>query len=77
MTRVLCPQDHCVFWDGGVCGADEMALDPEHLSCVTMEDIKDLLLHGEDLEEWSEGIEEEEEWENESGFDEDDDWEPY
>ena len=87
MTRVLCPQDQCVFWDEGVCGADEIALDPEQLSCVTMEDIKDLILQGEDLDEWGEEIEEieededDEEWEDERLFDddddEDDDWEPY
>ena len=56
MTRVLCPQDHCVFWDGGSCGADEISLEPDQLSCVTMEDIKDLILNGEDLEEWAEEI---------------------
>jgi len=80
MTRVLCPQNQCVFWDEGICGADEIALDPEQLSCVTIEDIKDLILQGEDIGEWGEGIEgEEEEWEDEKLFDDDDDddWEPY
>lgn len=82
MTRVLCPQEHCVFWDGGCCGADEIALDPEQLSCITMEDIKDLILHGEELEEWGKEIGEEE-WEEDEGFfdedeDEDEDeWEPF
>jgi len=75
MTRVLCPQNHCVFWDDGYCGADEIALDPEQLSCITMEDIPDLILHGEDLDEWEEEIDEEE-WDEEF-FDEDeeDEWE--
>lgn len=81
MTRVLCPQDHCVFWEEGICGADEIALDPEQLSCVTIEDIKDLILQGEDLGEWGEGAEEDVEWEDERLFDDDDDddddWEPY
>jgi len=77
MTRVICPQDHCVFWDGGYCGADEIELDPEQLSCITMEDIKDLILHGEELDEWEEELEEEE-WEDEELFEEDEDeWEPF
>lgn len=80
MTRVLCPQDHCVFWDGGVCGADEISLDSEHLSCSTIEDMDDLL-QGESLDEWEEEPEEEEEdeWEDETRLEEEDedDWEPY
>ena len=77
MTRVICPQEHCVFWDGGYCGADEIELDPEHLSCITMEDIQDLGLHNEELDEWEEEIEEE--WgEDEEFFEEDEDeWEPF
>jgi len=76
MTRVRCPQDNCIFWDEGYCGADEIALDPEQLSCITMEDIKDLILHSEDLDEWEEEMEE---WEEaEDFFDEDEDeWELY
>ena len=77
MTRVVCPQDACVFWDGGICGADEVSLDPDQLSCVTMEDMKDLLLSGEDLEEWAEEIEESEEWGEDDEEGTDDEWEPY
>jgi len=80
MTRVLCPQDHCVFWDEGVCGADEISLDPEHLSCSTAEDMDDLILQGEGLDEWEDEPEEEEDdWEEEKlyGEDDEDDWEPY
>ena len=79
MTRVLCPQSNCVFWDGGSCGADEIGLDSEQLSCVTMEDIKELILDGEDLGEWEEEIDaDDDDWEDESNDDGDDDaWEPY
>lgn len=81
MTRVVCPQDSCVFWDGGGgCGADEITLDPEQLSCVTMEDIKELILDGEELvSEWEEELDpDEDDWEDEGYDDGDDDaWEPY
>ena len=84
MTRVLCPQDRCVFWDGGYCGADEITLAPEQLSCITMEDIQDLIVHGEDLDEWGEEMDEEKWGEDEDlldeGEDEDEDedeWEPF
>ena len=83
MTRVLCPQSNCVFWDGGACGADEISLDSEQLSCVTMEDIKELILDGEELVgEWEEDDDDvdgdEDDWEDEAYDDEDDDaWEPY
>jgi len=83
MTRVLCPQSNCVFWDGGGCGADEISLDSEQLSCVTMEDIKELILDGEELVgEWEEDDDDvdgdEDDWEDEAYDDDDDDaWEPY
>jgi len=79
MTRVLCPQSSCVFWDGGVCGADEVSLDAEQLSCVTMEDIKELILNGENLGEWEEEVDADEDaWEDEGCEGGDDDaWEPY
>jgi len=73
MTRVICPQDSCVFWDEGYCGADEITLDPDHLSCIAMEDIQDLMLDTEDVDEWKEEMEDEE-WEDEDDyFDEDED----
>ena len=81
MTRVLCPQSSCVFWDEGGCGADEISLDSEQLSCVTMEDIKELILDGEELVgEWEEDADGDvaddvDDWEDE--VDDDDDWEPY
>ncbi|MBC8447211.1 MAG: hypothetical protein H8D78_05630 [Chloroflexi bacterium] len=76
MTRVICPQDNCVFWDEGFCGADEISLDPDHLSCITMEDIQDLMLDGEEMDdEWEEEEEmEDDDWEDDDEhFDEDED----
>lgn len=77
MTRVLCPQETCVFWDGGVCGADEITLDPEELTCISVEEIDDLLLDEGEMSGWDEEPEDDD-WDDEELLGEDDDdWQPY
>ena len=73
MTRVICPQDNCVFWDEVYCGADEISLDPDHLSCITMEDIQDLILDGDEMDDWEEGMDDDEWEDDDEYFDEDED----
>ena len=39
MTRIRCPQEHCIFWVDGWCDADEIELDPSTLACITFEEV--------------------------------------
>lgn len=72
MTRVRCPHNSCIFWDSDYCGAEEIELDPEQLSCLTMEELEDAaVVHDED--EWVDDGDEDE-WE-EDEEDEEDEWE--
>ena len=81
MTRVRCPHNSCVFWDSDYCGAEEIELDPEQLTCLTMEELEDAAVtHDEDEwvedaeeDEWEEDEEEEDEWEE----DEEEEWGTY
>ncbi|NPA90377.1 MAG: DUF1540 domain-containing protein [Chloroflexi bacterium] len=56
MPRVKCPAATCVYWDDGYCGAEEIVLDPEDLSCTTFEELGDLELEDDefDEDEWDE-----------------------
>ncbi len=55
MTKVRCPNSRCIYWDDGFCTAERIELDPETLSCLTVEEIDDLVLEGED--DWEDGEE--------------------
>jgi len=70
MTHIICRASFCLFWDDGVCIADEITYEPD-TGCLTLQDASDL-----DLEE---GEEEDLDWEDESDDslfdnDDDDDW---
>ncbi|GAB4563158.1 MAG: hypothetical protein Kow0047_11750 [Anaerolineae bacterium] len=72
MPRVRCPQRHCVFWEDDYCTAEEIELDPEQLSCLTMEELEDEIEEDEDIWEDEDLLDEEdEEWPEEE---EDEDW---
>ena len=62
MPRVKCPAHTCIFWEEDYCSAEEIELNEEDLSCVTFEELGDLVLEEEELEEemeeaWEEGDE--------------------
>jgi hypothetical protein len=56
MTKVRCPNSRCIYWDDGFCTAETIELDPETLSCLTVEEIDDLVLEGEG-DSWDDGEE--------------------
>ncbi|HEY62978.1 MAG TPA: DUF1540 domain-containing protein [Caldilineae bacterium] len=62
MPRVRCPQRNCVFWDEDYCSAEEIELDPEQLSCLTMEELEDEVIDEEDV------------WDDEDLLEDDDIW---
>lgn len=49
MPRVRCPQRRCVFWEADFCMAEEIELDPEQLSCLTMEELEDEVVDDEGI----------------------------
>ena len=77
MPRVRCLQRRCVFWEDDYCTAEEIELDPEQLSCLTMEELEDEVA---DDESWDDEdlLDDEEEWldedEDEEDAEEEDEW---
>ena len=70
MTHIICRASFCLFWDDGVCIADEIIYEPDN-GCLTLQDAGDLDLVEDESDELS--------WEDDSDDlyddDEDDDWE--
>lgn len=70
MTHIVCRAMACLFWEEGVCGAEEIEYEPD-VGCLTFQDMADLELEEEDEDDMD--------WESESDddlFDDDDDeWE--
>jgi hypothetical protein len=70
MTHIICRASFCLFWDDGVCIAEEIIYEPDN-GCLTLQDAGDLDL--------VEGEEDELAWEDDSDDlfddDDDDDWE--
>lgn len=66
MTHVICRANFCLFWEQGVCSAEEMEYEPD-TGCLTCQDMGDLELEKEDDEDFD--------WDDDSEDDEDDDWE--
>lgn len=74
MPRVRCPQRRCIFWEEDYCTAEEIELDPEQLSCLTMEELEDGVVEDEEIWDDEDLLEDEEEWlddEEEDELDED------
>jgi hypothetical protein len=78
MPRIRCKYVDCIYLESGLCGADQIDLDPE-LGCLTFaqEEEEDLAIEKE--EEWEKGPvldeEEDEDWDEdelEEDLDEDD-----
>ena len=75
MTQVVCRATSCLFWEQGVCGAEEIEYEPD-AGCLTFQDMGDLELESEDEDEfgWEDGDsslfdDDEDDWD-----DGDDDW---
>lgn len=68
MTRIICRQHDCVFWDEGICSSDEIIYDPED-GCLTFEGLDDMFISEED--EWDEDLLDDEDL-NDLELDEDD-----
>ena len=70
MTHIICRASFCLFWDDGVCIADEIIYEPDN-GCLTLQDAGDLDLVEDEEDELA--------WEDDSDDlfddDEDDDWE--
>jgi hypothetical protein len=66
MTQIICRASTCLFWEQGVCGAEEIEYEPD-VGCLTFQDMGDLELSDseEDLD-----------WEDTDRdlFEDDDDW---
>ena len=67
MTHIVCRALSCVFWEEGVCGAEEIEYEPD-VGCLTFQDIGDL----ENGEEGGDGLG----WDSDDDLfdDDDDDW---
>ena len=69
MTHIICRAMNCLFWEGGICSAEEIEYEPD-AGCITFQDVGDA-----ELDDESEEID----WESEDDLfedeDEDDDWE--
>ena len=70
MTHIICRASFCLFWDDGVCIAEEIIYEPDN-GCLTLQDAGDLDLVADEEDELA--------WEDDSDDlfddDDDDDWE--
>ena len=70
MTHVICRASFCLFWEDGVCMADEIEYEPD-VGCLTLQDAGDIALEEDEDDDLD--------WEDESDDDmfeddEEDDW---
>lgn len=74
MTQIICRAATCLFWEDGVCGAEEIAYEPDS-GCLTFQDMGDLDLReaGEDSLDWDDASDEFLD-DDEDGWDDDDEW---
>jgi hypothetical protein len=76
MTKIICRQTECLYWEKNLCTSDQIIYDPEQ-GCLTFEPLEGFLLEEEEWEDEEELSEDEEEWEDEEDpFEEtdQDDW---
>jgi hypothetical protein len=78
MTHIVCRASFCLFWEEGVCSAEEIEYEPEN-GCLTFQDIGDLDLDEDEDEDfdWDEDSDDDlfEDDEDDDWDDEDDEWE--
>ena len=78
MTRVRCPQSRCIYWLNGWCDSDEIELDPDHLACLTFEEIELLEEPGPEIDDDLDWVDDESIFEDDLderlyGYDDEDD----
>jgi hypothetical protein len=77
MTHIICRANFCLFWEQGVCSAEEIEYEPD-TGCVTFQDIGDLNLEeGEEEYDWEDESEDDlfEDEEEEQWDETEEDWE--
>lgn len=75
MTHIICRAMNCLFWEDGVCTAEEIEYEPD-AGCLTFQDIGDLELEAEEDEEFDWADEDDDLYdEEEDDWDGDEDWE--
>ena len=65
MTQIICRASSCLFWEQGICGAEEIEYEPD-TGCLMYQDMVDLELEAEEDEEF--------EWGSDGDLFEDDKW---
>lgn len=73
MTHIICRAINCLFWEEGVCGAEEIEYEPD-AGCLTFQDIGDLELEEEDDEDLDWEDEDEDLYDDEDKDWDEDDW---
>jgi hypothetical protein len=77
MTHIVCRALICLYWEQGVCNAEEIEYEPD-VGCLTFQDMSELEAsqEGDDALEWGEegedDLDEEEPWEDEQDWEEQD-----
>lgn len=70
MTQIICRASYCLFWEQGICTAEEIEYEPD-AGCLTFQDMGDLELEEAEDEDFD--------WDEESDDDlfedDEDDWE--
>jgi hypothetical protein len=76
MTKIICRQTECLYWEKNLCTSDQILYDPEQ-GCLTFEPLEGLLLEEEWEDEEDLFDEGEEEWEEDEELEEtdQDEWE--
>ncbi len=73
MTHIICRAMNCLFWEEGVCSAEEIEYEPD-TGCLTLQDIGDLELEDEDEEDLDWDDEDEDLYDDDEKDWDDDDW---
>ena len=75
MTHIICRASICLFWEQGVCGAEEIAYEPD-VGCLAFQDMGDLELQEAEDEEfgWEESSSDLFDDDDDDAFDDDDEW---
>jgi hypothetical protein len=76
MTQIICRATACIFWEQGICSAEEIEYEPD-TGCLTFQDMGDLDLEDEEDEDYDWEDDDEDlfdDGDDEDLFDDDNDW---
>lgn len=74
MTQIICRASICLFWEQGVCSAEEIEYEPD-VGCLTFQDMGDMEMEEEEDEELAWDGTDDDPYDDDEEWDEDDDWE--